>query len=142
MIFDKPPENFKPSFEVATCLIKCSEKYLFVLRSEEEDYPNTWCLPGGKIEDGEADHDTIIREVKEETGINANQVKLKDIFYVRYPDVDFIYHVFECDLEEMPEVKLNNEHSDFKWVTIKEAMKLNLILGESESLRKIFSINN
>ena len=41
-----------------------------------EDYKDIWSMPGGTLEFGENAEDCLIREIKEELGININNIKL------------------------------------------------------------------
>ena len=54
---------------------------------------NTWGIPGGSMELFETIEETAIRELKEETGINAENLKLVDVLsgkdcYFEYPNGD------------------------------------------------------
>lgn len=53
-----------------TFVIEHAGKFLVVCRAGKEDnYPALWAFPGGKVEIGETAIDTIVREVREETGL-------------------------------------------------------------------------
>jgi 8-oxo-dGTP pyrophosphatase MutT (NUDIX family) len=55
---------------------------LLVLRSDDE----TWCLPCGWVDPNEAPIETVVREVREETGLEAVPVCLVDVFSMRPGD--------------------------------------------------------
>lgn len=52
---------------------------------------NTWYIPGGKREDGESDHDALIREVKEELSVELKRKTIE------------LYGVFEAQAHGHPE---------------------------------------
>ena len=56
------------------CLVKKDETYLIQNRTKQ-DWPGL-TLPGGKVELNETLVDSVIREVKEETGLNIKNPKM------------------------------------------------------------------
>ena len=83
-------------------------------------------FPGGIIEKKETPEAGIIREVKEETGLNLDEDNLKlDIS----KNKNFGYHafVFEYKLDtEEPKVVISWEHDQYQWITKKELLKLEM----------------
>ena len=72
-------------------------------KSHNDEGP--WGLPKGQIDDGETSEEAVIREVKEEVGIDIDASKLKHIGIVKYlpvKDLDlFIYNVSSDELNEI-----------------------------------------
>lgn len=138
MIYNEKPDNFSPRYEVVGCFLEDPEGKFLVLHIEDhKPQGNTWGIPSGKIEDKETALESILRELKEETGYEADPEKIKYLkgLYVRYDEYDFIYHIFSLKLEQKPEVILEkNGHKDFKWVTRDECLKLNYIQDLDECI--------
>ena len=145
IVFQNPPQDFCAKFEIVSCHIEKDDKLLFLKRAKNKLQPNTWGVPGGKKDNNETDQEAIIREVFEETNISI-QKKYLSYFkkvYIRYPDYDFIYHIFIYKLpNQSVNITLNpNEHNSCRWVSVKDAIskKLPLILGEETCLRLIYN---
>ena len=66
-------DKFKKHF-TASAIIIDKGKVLLV----DHKKPGAWICPGGHVEDNEAPYQTIIREVKEETGLNVEIICEKD----------------------------------------------------------------
>lgn len=78
----------------ATVVVIKDNRILLNLRSDT----NTWGIPGGAIELGEALEETATRELKEETNLDCNSFTLLNVFsgkdfYFKYPNGDELYSV-------------------------------------------------
>ncbi len=78
----------------ATVLVIKDGKLLLNLRSDT----NTWGIPGGALELGEELSETAHRELREETGLSAENMTLLTVlsgkdFYFEYPNGDKLYSV-------------------------------------------------
>ena len=141
MIIINRPEDFNPKFEVSACYIQFNDKFLLLHRQDNKPYGNTWCLPAGKLDVNESPLDAVLREVFEETSISLDKSSLQ--FFksldVRYPEMDFIYHLFYTNLNSPIDVKLAfEEHKSYKWVTPKEALTLSLIPDEDFCIKLFY----
>lgn len=109
---------------VLTGILRDKELLLIVKRNENDDmYPGAWEFPGGHLEDGETLKDGLRRELEEEIGFVENfnpiithyfdEVKEKNNELIHDLEIDFIVNVDSSKVD----IKLSNEHSDYKWVT-------------------------
>lgn len=86
-----------------------------------------WDFPRGAIELGEKEEDTVVREAKEETGISdlvffPNFREKIFWFYKKEGRTIYKEAIFYLAETKMEEVKLSDEHIDFKWLTYERAM--------------------
>jgi 8-oxo-dGTP diphosphatase len=118
-------------------------KVLIVQRSSnEEAYPDLWEVPSGKKEPLEKVTDAVLREVKEETGLITEIVKVNDVFNFSVEKPDEIRDVtqinFLLKLVESSEVKLSSEHQNFAWITKDEIGNYNLSKETKTSINIAF----
>ena len=64
----------KPRASVSAIILMSNNEVLLTKR-KGPPYKDFWCLPGGKVEEGETVEHAVIREVLEETGL---QVEIKE----------------------------------------------------------------
>jgi len=92
-----------------------TDRYLYLLRNDPK-HPNTWGLPGGKVEKGETLMTSIYRECTEELGSMPAYIKLSPIEKFTSPDNKFCYHTFFCSVEKEFVPILNHEHIGYSWI--------------------------
>lgn len=135
-VFRLPPNDFNPTVAVASCYIRVQEKYLFLQRPPHKFQSERWGIPAGKIEHGETAAQTMVRETYEEVGLYVDNKEFIDVgvLFVRYPEMDFTYHMFACEYTERPEIRISQEHQSYEWLTFDEALCRPLIDGEKEAI--------
>lgn len=87
-------------------------------------------MPAGKVDLGESPNKAVIREISEETGKDISRFPLSfyKTVYVRYLDIDFIYHMFHAMLNNKNGVTIRpTEHKGFTWVIPSKALAMYLI---------------
>jgi ADP-ribose pyrophosphatase YjhB (NUDIX family) len=61
----------KYSGKTATAIIPFTNNRILLIKRNTVPFKGYWALPGGRVDPGEVVNQTIIREVKEETGLNV-----------------------------------------------------------------------
>ena len=92
-----------------------THRYLYLMRNDPR-HPNTWGLPGGKIESSESIMDAIVRECQEELGSMPEYIKLFPLEKFTTADSGFAYHTFFCSVAAEFQPVLNDEHNGYSWI--------------------------
>ncbi|MDP7331392.1 MAG: NUDIX pyrophosphatase [Candidatus Marinimicrobia bacterium] len=116
--------------------------FLLLKRNKNKIYEHLWQGVAGKIEEGETPPEAAIRELKEETGLDPVNMFVADHvsrFYEVHGDRVNIVPVFGIEAGST-EVTLSDEHIDFKWVNIKEALNTLVWNGQKEGIQTVYDM--
>ena len=108
---------------------------------------NYWNFAKGKIEVGEKSFEAAVRETLEETGLKAEDMRIKNRFkaYEKYfffnKDKNKVFKtvVFYLGEVKRKDIKISDEHHGFGWFLYRDARRLLKTYRDSESvLRKAY----
>ena len=108
---------------VTAVILNSKNEILITKRAEFKQFPLMWECNGGSILAGETSIQGILREVKEEVGVEFKEedaVFLKTETRTRIPPDFKDMWLFRKDIEDSEITLPDGEAIDFKWVTIDE----------------------
>ncbi len=102
-----------------------------VLMIRTHKWSDLWGIPGGKIKWGEPAIEALRREVREETNLEVTDIAfvlVQDCIRSKefYREAHFVLLNYTCRCAGEPEVKLNEEAREFRWVGTAQALELPL----------------
>ncbi|KEI05480.1 8-oxo-dGTP diphosphatase [Clostridium botulinum] len=105
--------------KVATlCYIENDNKILLLHRVKKKDdvHEGKWIGVGGKVEQGETPEECVIREVKEETGLDIKNPKLRGI--LTFPNFDGVddWYVFVFTVNKYNGKIIECNEGNLKWI--------------------------
>ena len=113
--------NYRVSVEL---LLKHQDKILIAKRANNCDVnPGVWGIPAGKVKYEEVPKAAAIRELKEETGIDAQIVKELSCRTATIMSKGekayrlFFTYLMTATSPTLPNVQLSDEHSEYAWVS-------------------------
>jgi 8-oxo-dGTP diphosphatase len=104
----------------AVVMVDVDGRILIAQRPEGKNMAGLWEFPGGKIEPGETPERALIRELKEELGIDTTESCLAAFTFAshRYDDFHLLMPVFLC--RKWDGFVTAKEGQALKWVKINE----------------------
>lgn len=127
---------------VINCVLRHKNKFLVVQRSKELNfYPGYWNGISGFLDDKRSLTEKVADEIREELGLpksKIQQIRLGQIFDQEEPKYKKTWIVHPVLVEVKTEkVKLDWEARNYKWVTLRETKKLDLLPGFDEVLKRL-----
>lgn len=108
--------------EVVAAVIKKDNKIFCAQRNLSKSMGGKWEFPGGKIEEGEAREEALVREIKEELDSDIAVDKYLMTIEHDYPTFHITMHAYLCTLVK-GELTLK-EHNDSAWLSKEELLEL------------------
>jgi 8-oxo-dGTP pyrophosphatase MutT (NUDIX family) len=133
---------------VITVFIACQNEFLLLKRSNAvRTYKEKWNTVAGYLDNPKQNiFEKMLEELKEE--LNITRRNISSYSYgksYQFTDKDnnktWIVHPSLVMLSQKPVIKLNWEHSTFKWITIDEIDDYDTVPNLKESMERAFSLD-
>ncbi len=111
---------------VSVWTVNQDNKLLVTLRSAEKDlYPNLWENTSGSVISGETSREAALRELREETGIEAREEEMQFLGTARklasFVDIYLVRKHFDSETITLQE----GETTAYRWVTLAQLEQMN-----------------
>ena len=132
--------------KVASSLLVNDEGKLLILKRSEmvKTYKGQWGVVAGYVEENEKPYQTAIKEIKEEVGLEKNDVNLvKQYGPVEFTDVyegksyDWQIYVFVFIIKKNSKINIDWEHIEKRWILPSEIGEYNTVPFLKEIVTKI-----
>ncbi|MCK4453768.1 NUDIX domain-containing protein [Candidatus Parcubacteria bacterium] len=144
---------------VITVFVKYKDKILLLKRSDKvRTYQGKWNTVAGYLDELKPMREKALEEIQEELKINKNNIlsfhigetyRFKDNkvnknlafgknFVSRFArNKTWIVHPVLVELKKLPRIKLDWEHTEYKWIKPKELKKFDIVTNLEKSFKKV-----
>jgi len=121
------PDQIFPEPTVGAFIFNAQGELLLL---QSHKWPGRYVVPGGHVELGERLEEAVVREAREETGLDIHDIEFINFQQFIYDPAfwkkrHFIFFDFACKTN-ITEVQLNDEAEGFVWVEPHQALTMEL----------------
>lgn len=121
---------------VAAIIQNSNGEFFCCKRGSWKSAPNKWEFPGGKPELDEPLEAALVREIKEELGVDINVVRQFDRSVTTVGDQEIDLVCFTAEFVDR-EPKVSTDHSEIAWVSESNLSKLDWAEPDLPALKRI-----
>lgn len=118
-------------------LLDADQRVLLTRRADN----GKWCLPGGHLEAGETVAEAIVREVKEETGLDCEVVRLIGVYSNPHRVLEYAdghrFHIVALNFEARVSggnLTVSDETTEFGWYATTDLAELDIVESHLERI--------
>ena len=115
--------------------IAVSDGRLLLIRRGHEPATGQWSVPGGRVEEGETVAEAVVRELREETGVDGTCGDLVGWVERIGPDHHYVILDFRVRVEGSPAPVSGDDASEAAWIPLDRVPALDLVAGLEDFLR-------
>lgn len=111
-------------------------KFLILKRTKSRpSEPDLWEFPGGGLEIGEQHESALVREILEETSLEASVIRPLSVWDAKRKDGTQVVGItFLCQLHG-GKLELSNEHTDYAWIGPNEIDQFNVFAQMAKEVK-------
>lgn len=122
--------------------MEATPRVLMLQRGENSKFPSQWCIPGGKIEEGESVAECVHREWTEETGISVDFTKNvngrlcfhQEVDSDTNPELRFSVWIVQYAGPRPPAVTIESSFQGYGWFTPNDCKTLTGVMSPAALL--------
>tara|TARA_B100000029_G_C17500959_1_gene932630 strand:- start:483 stop:905 length:423 start_codon:yes stop_codon:yes gene_type:complete len=130
---------------VATSILKSEDEILILKRSEKVgSFQGHWSGCSGYVEENETPKETSLKEIKEETGISEEHLKLlvdENIHKIEKATGIWVVHSYLYETKTR-KVRLDWENDEYEWITVDELKKYKIVPSLDKIVKDLFKRYN
>lgn len=132
---------------VVTCLLMDKNDNILILKRSDKvrTYKGYWSGISGYIEEGEGPVDTAFKEIRQETGLNDNNIKLiKTIDPIEFTDIyeeekyNWKVYPFLFRVTKESKIQIDWENISYRWIKPSDIDKFETVPRLKEVVVKLF----
>lgn len=135
-VMEKTDETDKKIVEVVVGVVMSEGRVLLNARPEGKPYAGWWEFPGGKIEPGESAHEALVREFREELGIELEASRAWFVTEAVYPHAHVRLHFRVAEAVRGTPQSL--EHQAWGWFAEGESTPGEVLPASVPVLRRVW----
>jgi mutator protein MutT len=125
------------AIDVAAALVFHKGKLLITQRRPDDHLPNLWEFPGGKVEAGETFEECLVREIREELGIEISVGEMVEDLTHAYPEKTVRLLFFRCGLVAGEAKAIHVQ--DLRWIAREELGDFEFPAADSRLIERLQS---
>lgn len=124
------------------CYLINNNQYLMLFRNKKKDDLNEgkWIGVGGHLEKGETKEQALVREIKEETGLDLHSSIFRGELVFKNDDYEEIMYLYTSD--DFSGTLINCDEGELRWINKEDIMNLNMWEGDKAFLPRLINSNN
>lgn len=123
--------------ETTLAYIEKDDSFLMLLRNKKKNdiNANKWIGVGGHLEPGESKEEALIREIKEETGLETIKYEYRGLIHFNYDGFSELMHLYL--VSEIKGTLIECDEGTLKYIKKRDLFDLELWEGDRIFLRKL-----
>lgn len=121
---------------VSAAVVIRDGRILLTRRMEGAHLAGMWEFPGGKVEPGEDPEAAVVRECREECGVELEVLDVLEVTFHRYPTKDVLLLFYECRMKGDRDIQ-HLGVADHAWVLPSELRRYPLPPPDERLVRKL-----
>jgi 8-oxo-dGTP diphosphatase len=121
----------RPILAASICVRR--ENEVLLIKRGNNPGKGKWALPGGKVKWGETTKAAALRELKEETGIEAELGEHLGLFELIEANIHFVIACYVA-YNPLGEIGSASDAADVRWVKISELSQLPLLSTNADAI--------
>jgi 8-oxo-dGTP diphosphatase len=128
--------NDHPWIGIDAIILSEDKKSILLIKRGSKAYRGMWGFVSGKVDWGEEIKETVAREVKEETNLDAGKIRFVGKYYDkkgRHPTKTMICLPHFCEITG-GELKAGDDALEAKWFPLEEVKRMDLAFDHKQML--------